>query len=518
MSFNLSLFNSNISIKNQVISFMVIAITLMTIAMSLVTTTGVNQQYKQLMLKNAFQISEGLAKQAVFSILSGSEQNAQEAMNQVLGFQSVLSAQLRLEDQSIFYTLGEYPNINNDYQQQAVEQTIITIETEQYWLIKTPIKVLPDATSNEESEFELEINTSEEQVIGYAEVIYSKEYLFEAQTQVNLLISIVGVTSVILLAIILRFGLLKLLSPLGELAHTMQKSKASGEHILANVAGAKEIQNMALAYNNMMKVLDQQDNDLKLHRDRLEIEVDNRTAELVHARDAALTASRHKSEFMANMSHELRTPIQSIIGYSELVTEELELEANFELIDDMDKIAKNSHRLLFMINSLLDLAKIEAGKIEVSKADVALTDIVTNISDTVTPLAQTNKNQFTIEQQSKLQRIHIDKEKLEQVLLNLLSNACKFTQEGQITLKIMHDERFIHFEIKDTGIGLSNEQQNYIFDEFRQVDSSQSRKFSGTGLGLAISKRFIELMNGKINVVSKLGQGATFTISIPLLK
>ena len=516
MPFNLSIFNSNISIKSQVISFMVIAISLMTLIIGFVTTAGVNQQYRQLMLDNAFQITEGLAKQVVFSLLSGSEQNAQDAMNQVIGFQSVSAAQLQLEDQSIFLTIGKIPNNNSNTQLTVVEQTRITFETPQYWLIKTPVKVLPDTNSSEASEFDLAIDSQEEQIIGYAEVVYSKEYLKEAQTQVGLLISIVGITSVVLLGIVLRFGLLKLLKPFGALADTMQKAKATGEHVLAEAQGAKEIKNMASAYNSMMMVLDQQDHDLKQHRDQLEKEVDIRTAELVDARDAALNASRHKSEFMANMSHELRTPIQSIIGYGELVTEELELEANFDLIEDMDKISKNSQRLLILINSLLDLAKIESGKIEVNKTDVSLESILVNLSDTITPLAQINENQFAIEKNNTVARIFTDKEKLEQVLLNLLSNACKFTKNGQITLTIYNDNSYLHFEIKDTGIGLSPEQQSYIFDEFRQVDSGQARKFSGTGLGLAISKRFVELMDGAIKVQSELEQGATFTVSLPI--
>ncbi|PCH93944.1 MAG: hypothetical protein COB83_12855 [Gammaproteobacteria bacterium] len=513
MPLNLSIFNSNISIKNQVISFMVIAISLMTIVISFVTTTGVNQQYRQLMLKNSFQITEGLAKQAVFSLLSGSEQNAQEAMNQVIGFQSVLAAQLLSENQDVFLTLGKYPTHEKTV---PASHTIVTIETPSYWLIQTPIKVLADATSDEESEFDLDIGIQEEQIIGYAEVVYSKEYLIEAQTQVTLLISIVGIASVALLGIILRFGLLKLFKPLGDLAHTMQKAETSGEHILAETSGAKEVQNMASAYNSMMKVLDQQDNDLKRHRDQLEKEVDIRTAELVETRDAALTASRHKSEFMANMSHELRTPIQSIIGYGELVTEELELEANFELIDDMDKISKNAQRLLLMINSLLDLAKIESGKIDVNNSEVSLKDIINNITDTVTPLSQINNNQFIIEQNNDIFRLVVDKEKLEQVLLNLLSNACKFTKNGLVSLIVYNDRSRVYFEIKDSGIGLSAEQQYYIFDEFRQVDAGQARKFSGTGLGLAISKRFVELMKGKIKVKSELGLGATFTVSLSI--
>lgn len=510
--------NSNKSIKTQVVTFMVLGISIMATVIGLVTTTGVNQQSRELMLKNAFQINEGLAKQTKFSILSGSKQNAQEAMIQVQGFQSVLAARLLLEDQSDFITVGNYPNNANNvpYQTHQTHQTQITIETDDYWLIKSPIKVSTDSTSSEEDEFELDSAIIEDQIIGYAEVVYSKEHLKAAQTRVAQLISMVGIISVFILGIVLRFGLLKLFKPLGQLADTMHRAKKTGDHLLAKIEGAKEIRDMASSYNMMMKVLDQQEKDLLNHRDQLEKEVTIRTKELVLARDSALIASQHKSEFMANMSHELRTPIQSIIGYGELVIEELELEGNFELIDDMEKISKNSQRLLTMINSLLDLAKIEAGKIELNYTEMDLADLQINLIDTIEPLAQKNHNKFSISSKYDLNQITTDKQKLEQVLLNLLSNACKFTENGQITLSIFNDNQFIHFEIIDTGIGLSDEQQRYIFDEFRQVDSSQSRKFSGTGLGLAISKRFVELMQGKITVFSELNKGATFSVLLPI--
>jgi len=509
-----SILQSSKSIQTQLISFMVLSITLMTIIISIVTTTGVNQQSRQIMLNNAFQITEGLAKQSVFSLLSGSEQNAQDAMNQVMGFQSVLAVRLLLDDHTNFTTVGPYPKdvTSNTI---ALIETATTFESNDFWLIKAPIKVLSESISDEESEFELYSEASGEQTVGYAVVVYSKQNLLEAQKHVAVLIATVGIISVLLLSIILRSGLLMLFKPLGQLANTMLQAKNTGEHLLAQVDGAKEIRAMASSYNNMMEVLEQQENDLLSHRDKLENEVTIRTKELVYARDEALMASQHKSEFMANMSHELRTPIQSIIGYGELVTEELELEGSFELIDDMDKISKNSHRLLTMINSLLDLAKIESGKLELHYCEVDILELQNCVVDTIEPLAHKNKNTFTIQQMSNVEKITIDRQKLEQVLINLLSNACKFTENGQVTLLITNDNQRVKFEITDTGIGLSEEQQKYIFDEFRQVDSSQSRMFSGTGLGLAISKRFVELMHGEISVTSELNKGATFTVSLP---
>ncbi|WP_076420459.1 ATP-binding protein [Colwellia sp. UCD-KL20] len=502
------------SIKAQVIVFIVIAITLMIFVLSFVTSSGVNQQYRQLMLKNAMQITEGLAKQAVFSVLSGSEQNAQDAMEQVQGFESVSAARILSDNYQPFISRGEFPKSIQGHHSHLLS-TNISVETDDFWFITSPIVIKIENNEDEGGELGFENTQVANEVIGYAEVVYSKSHLIEAQTQLTLLIALVGLISIIILSFVMHFGLVKLFIPLRNLAVTMQLAETTGEYVFAENTGAKEIKSMAHAFNSMMKVLKKQGNDIKRHRDRLESEVKVRTSELIEARDAALTASRHKSEFIANMSHELRTPIQSIIGYGELVTEELELEGQFDLIDDMDRIAKNSQRLLNMINSLLNLAKVESGKVDVSIAEVDLEALILTISDTISPLALRNNNTFSIVQNQKVSTLQTDKEKVEQVLINLLSNACKFTENGEIIFTINSSENFIEFTVKDSGIGLTKEQQIYIFEEFRQVDSSQSRKFSGTGLGLAISKAFVELINGTITVESDLGKGAVFVVKIP---
>ncbi len=508
------IFRSNKSIRRQAIIFLITSISVMTLIISVLTVAGVNQQSRELMLKNAFQITEGLAKQAVFALLSGANQNAKEAIQQVQGFQSVLATRLRYENQEVFISEGKYPSELDSFTSLVSDSQILK-ETADYWLIKTPVKLINETPDSDEGEFEFDLAEPKEQVIGYAEVIYSKASLLQSQQRVAIIITSIAVISVLVLAAILNIALAKLFAPLEQLAQTMRQAKATKEHLYAEVTGAKEIRKMAGYYNSMMEVLEQQENELISHRDQLEHEVKIRTKELVEARDTALIASQHKSEFMANMSHELRTPIQSIIGYGELVTEELELNGDFELIEDMDKIAKNSQRLLFMINTLLDLAKIEAGKIELFPSEVSLKELQLTITETIQPLAQKNNNQFEITNGCQHSKILIDKEKLEQVLLNLLSNACKFTEQGKVALNIHSDDQKIYFAVTDSGIGLSDEQQAYIFDEFRQVDTGQARKFSGTGLGLSISKRFVELMQGQLSVSSTLGQGATFTITLP---
>ncbi len=509
------IFSSNTSIKKQVITFFILGVSVMSLIISIFTAAGINQQSKQLMLKNAFQITEGLAKQSVYPILSGSSENASDAIKQVTGFQSVIAARLSIDNNETFLTEGN-PFSKSDLT--SLTQTSVIQEVDNYWLIATPIKVIDTPLENQDSQFgfgeDESKDSASELIIGFAEVLYSKESLLQTQKRITLIISTAGILTVVILSAILNAGLTSLFAPLHQLATTMDEAKTSGEHIFAEVKGAKEIRKMAKSYNNMMKVLDKQDDDLKLHRDTLEKQVEIRTKELILARDTALSASRHKSEFMANISHELRTPIQSIIGYSEIVVEELELEGNFDLIEDMDKVARNAQRLLSLINSLLDLAKIEAGHLDVHNSTFTLTELAATLSDTIAPLAKQNNNIFIVHNECDLNEVTLDKDKLEQALLNLLSNACKFTDEGHVSLTISNEKSLIRFSVKDSGIGLDPEQQQYIFDAFRQVDGSQSRKFGGTGLGLAITKRFIELMKGQIYVKSNINEGAEFTIEL----
>ncbi len=509
-----TLLNSDKSIKSQATSFLIVGITLMTIVIGLVTATAVYYQSKNIMVNNAYQIAEGLAKQAVFPILSGDNDNARDALQQVLGFPSVTAVSLQLENMTPFIVQGLYPK-EIPVIERYPDKTTTIFETDGYWQILTPVIIETDE-QNEDNQFAMDPMQVNQPVIGYAEVIYSKQNLITSQKHIAITIASIGLLSILLLTLVLHIGLKHLFTPLAQLSRTMQKAEQSGEHILATVNGAKEIRGMANAYNSMMKVLDQQEDDLKSHRDELEQEVCLRTQELVEARDSALTASRHKSEFMANMSHELRTPIQSIIGYGELVTEELEHQGQFDLTQDMDKISRNSHKLLQMINSLLDLAKIEAGKIELNSTNLILAELKTSLFDTISVLSQVNNNQFTIELETSLTHILIDSAKLEQVLLNLLSNACKFTKNGHVKLTIKDMSNNIYFIIKDTGIGLSKSQQAFIFEEFRQVDASHSRQFSGTGLGLTISKKFVDVMQGSLSVKSELNQGATFIVALPL--
>jgi signal transduction histidine kinase len=230
-------------------------------------------------------------------------------------------------------------------------------------------------------------------------------------------------------------------------------------------------------------------------------------------------ASQHKSQFLANMSHELRTPLNAIIGVSEMLREDA--EALKQDTEPLDRVLGAGRHLLALINDILDLSKIEAGRMELQLEDFALAPLIDGVVKTIEPLAAKNENRLTVNCDSAIGRLYADQMRLRQALLNLMSNANKFTERGTISVDARHGHEngraWITIAVADTGIGMTPEQMGKLFQEFSQADASTTRKYGGTGLGLAISKRFCEMMGGDITVESEIGRGSTFTIRLPMM-
>ncbi|HXX12287.1 MAG TPA: GAF domain-containing protein, partial [Burkholderiales bacterium] len=231
-------------------------------------------------------------------------------------------------------------------------------------------------------------------------------------------------------------------------------------------------------------------------------------------------ASQHKSTFLANMSHELRTPLNAIIGYSEMLQEDAADEGADTLVPDLKKVNAAGKHLLELINSILDLSKIEAGKMELHLEDFEVPAIAADIAAVVQPLAEKNGNRLEVKCNAEVGSMHADLTKVRQVLFNLLSNACKFTERGAVSLAVQRDQSadggWLSFSVMDTGIGISPEQLGRLFEEFSQADATTTRKYGGTGLGLAVSRRLCRLMGGDITVTSEPGKGSTFTVRLPV--
>jgi signal transduction histidine kinase/CheY-like chemotaxis protein len=255
--------------------------------------------------------------------------------------------------------------------------------------------------------------------------------------------------------------------------------------------------------------------------------------EALGARDAAESANRTKSTFLANMSHELRTPMNAILGYSEMLIEEAEDLNAKKLTPDLNKIRSAGKHLLSLINDLLDLSKIEAGKMTLFVEEIDVESMVKDVATTIHPLVKKNANELKVDLGADCGTIRADLPKIRQTLLNLLSNASKFTDKGRITLSVRRvpgdpigssqartdlqipGDR-IQFSVEDTGIGMSPEQQSKLFQTFSQTDASTTRRYGGTGLGLVISRRFCQLMGGDISVKSAPGRGTTFIVDLPV--
>ncbi len=238
------------------------------------------------------------------------------------------------------------------------------------------------------------------------------------------------------------------------------------------------------------------------------------------ARVAAEAANRAKTTFLATMSHELRTPLNVIIGYAELVCDEFSREEHGELRDDLEAIRTSAHNLMSVLGSILDLAKIEAGRTEIYRERFELVDLLQELEDAAQPMVATRNNSFELICADGIQQLVSDKPMVQQILLNLLSNACKFTEDGMVRLEVDLDTSDgsdgVKFTVKDTGIGMSAEEQARVFEAFVQADSSTTRKYGGTGLGLTISRKFADSLGGRITMESVPGEGSSFSLHLPM--
>lgn len=370
--------------------------------------------------------------------------------------------------------------------------------------------------SREKNEFYKQIIATKKQV-----EIFSSDHLPVLQTGiVDLKVSYLLLMPVIYnnkVIAILEFASLN--KPAEESKDYLEKIQEQLAIGLTNSKAVVQLENFVNELKKLNEDYQKQNIQIKKQNEQLielSDQLTNKANELAIQKDRAEDSTRLKSEFLASMSHELRTPMNSILGLTELILDKAQLSGKNK--ERLEVVLRSGKRLMGLINDILDLSKIEAGKMEVREEEVLLEEIIEEVSNTAKPLAQEKGLVFNVKKNCNTKlNIYTDRGKVTQVLINLIGNAIKFTLKGKIELTIAYtQDKQVLFSVSDTGIGISEEDKKLIFEEFRQIDGSSSRKFGGTGLGLAISKKILALIGGKIWVASIEGEGSVFSFTIPI--
>lgn len=502
------------SFRGRLLGIVSLGIISLALTASITAALVTGQRAADQMIAQGVRSVETLAEQSVLSLLYESPANAEKPLEAIMSFPSVAQAGIYYPDYSPLLTTGEHRPIGNYLDKDKLHQAKLVKETNTSWFFLAPVTV--ESHDDLFSDSRTLPSSKKKELLGYCCLEMRKDTLRDLQLAMILNNTFIALSFAIVLCALVNLGIDRMIRPLYKLIEVMKKNETEHTRVYAELNGPTEVTNIASVFNRMMSSLDERDRRLREHGEELETIVQLRTRELVAARDAALTASRHKSQFLANMSHELRTPLQAIIGYADVTREEMELEGFDEHSEGLNRVIHNATRLLTMINNILDMAKTESAKLDLKIEQVNLKKLLQEAENTVFPMLCRNNNQFHSKYHATTDLLQIDREKLLQMILNLLGNAGKFTHNGSVTLATELSNELLLISVSDTGIGIRPEEQQIIFEEFRQADGSSTRNFEGTGLGLAITKNFAEQMGGKITVDSELGKGATFTIHIPL--
>ena len=510
---------ANSTLGRQLTVSLTLGVVAIAFGASLSTAWLFSQRMQNDYLRRGLHVTNSLAKQSVLALLTRSAENGKNALNTTLGFPDVAYAAMYSAENGKTGLLSELgagdrwpPPITGSGADN--KSAALAYETTELWQFLAPVYSGAQTGAEDSSPFSSQ--TGESELLGYVQVTLSKQLLKNTQRELFVQNISASLLFSLVLYVLMRLIIAKVTRPLNTLAATMETAEHGESKIRAEVDGPLEVRNMAHAFNNMMRILELRDKSLRQQRDTLESQVAERTQELVLARDQAREANRHKSEFLANVSHELRTPMSAVIGYTDLLIEELEEEGDLAKVTDLQRIHAAGRHLLGLINNILDLAKIEAGRMDLVLEPMHLQELITGVAEMLRPLLENKNNKLNVDIINLDGKVLGDPGKLRQIMLNLLSNANKFTKNGDIRVRMLRDEQGLCISVTDTGIGIPKEQQAHIFEAFRQADMSTTRQYGGTGLGLTITQRFCRLLGGDIEVHSEPGKGTCFTVRLPL--
>lgn len=490
------------------------SITVAIAGLVLVTTSAtawlIVDRLEGVVLAQGRSLSEQFAAQSVFAVLVADTEPAvaERALATARTFPGIRYVELRRPDLSLIAAAGE-AEVDWDIRSLLPAESLRgrrpdAHEDRHFWHFVVPIEVPPDAASEGKRQRATGL-------LGYLHVAVAKapiHRLIWTLTATNGLLALMA-AAVLISWLVSRVK--RLTEPLSDLARLMQ-TRDQPAPLRAETRGPLEVRQIAEVFNELMARLERQ-------AASLESQVQIRTLELKEARDAALAAWRHKSEFMATITHEMRTPLHAIAAYAQHSIEALhflpEDPTAIQAREYQAIVLREARDLLLRIDQILDLARMEAGKMDVNLQEVNLESFIVFVRNTVGPMAEHHRNRLRIEHEGRA-TVVIDEDKLLQIVLNILTNACNFTSDGEIAARLACDEESLQITVRDTGVGIPAEHHERVFEPFTQVDMSETRKHKGTGLGLAITKRFCELLGGSIELTSKEGAGTEMRVSIPL--
>ena len=488
---------------------------LMAVAVSVAFAWVSNNTIEDLYRQQARQAAENLAGASQLALLFDSADNVQDAVNATLALPAMRYVRIVNAQGKVLLEQGHAPAqrfpVTTDQLIAGSALEIGSSDGARHYVTAVYAENLAQAGIDNST-------STEPTLLGYAYLVQDQTELREILYRVLLTNIVIGLCFTMLLVVLLHLSLKRLLRPLDRITQAMEVVERGDVGVSLDLSQApSELAKISAGYNSMIDSIAERDRALREHNEHLEREVALRTQQLVHARDDALDASRQKSLFLASISHELRTPLQSIIGYADVVRETLIEAGQASAASTIDRISTNADHLMRIINSILDLIRAESGRLRVTLKPTPVARIVDNARNAVMPLIERNQNKLDIRQALDSASVEIDEMKMLQILINLLGNAAKFTQQGTIRLEVELTKSHLRCIVADTGIGIAKDQLRRIFDPFRQADAGKSdREYEGTGLGLSISRHFCSVMGGTIEVSSEPGKGSTFTVLIPL--
>ncbi len=489
----------NTPFRQQLLFAIVFGVTLLTLLSSVGSAWQGARQIRATLVEQGIRIAESLSRQSRLALLYDSEENAKDAVTLTLTFPDVTRVEILRSDGRPLVTEGVEEGAaasdNRELVNKSIPTAYLEMEGDNSWRFVAPV-VSGDVDT---SPFSLAEPTSE--LLGYVRVIQSKETLRRMMTDVFIVnLTIAGFFLLLfLLAIRLLTG--RMTRPLTELSRSMALAEQGETNIRAEITGPKDISDMAHAFNSMMAF------------------IEDREQELRRARDEALQFARLKAEFAATMSHEIRTPLNGVVGTLDMLMATKLPEKQHQFVE----IAWDSAQyLLDLVNNILDFSKLEAGKILIEKNGFLVHQL---LEDTLEILAQEAYQKgleigYVITPETP-HGVKSDTRLLRQILVNLIGNAVKFTESGEVSVSVSvvaqpDKQRYIRFEISDTGIGMADDVKDRIFDSFTQGDTSTTKRYGGSGLGLSISKQLVLLMGGEIGVHSQQNLGSDFWFTLPL--